>query len=243
MKNQIPTALVAMLVWSVSLVGQTPNTLTAQEKAQGWQLLFDGKTLEGWKPAGYVGELKAEPGHRLATTVFRHLWPEREPALRAFLTARPPDLLATQELYPETRAVVDEVLDRHARVEDDFEGWGRGSNIWWRRDLFQLEAHGADDARALIDQNSQARGRKALRDDLVGDRERFSPDFRLAGVERLSLDLLLPVINLGHDSAWRPEGHVQWIAVLLVLGRREKRRAAEGAPAAGTEPGGRVGGE
>jgi 3-keto-disaccharide hydrolase len=24
------------------------NGLTAQEKAQGWQLLFDGKTLEGW---------------------------------------------------------------------------------------------------------------------------------------------------------------------------------------------------
>lgn len=27
---------------------QQHNTLTAQEKAQGWQLLFDGKNLDGW---------------------------------------------------------------------------------------------------------------------------------------------------------------------------------------------------
>jgi hypothetical protein len=32
----------------VALSGQSENVLTAQEKAQGWQLLFDGKTLEGW---------------------------------------------------------------------------------------------------------------------------------------------------------------------------------------------------
>lgn len=29
--------------------GAAPNTLTAQQKADGWQLLFDGKTLTGWK--------------------------------------------------------------------------------------------------------------------------------------------------------------------------------------------------
>lgn len=28
--------------------GQAPNALTAQERAQGWQLLFDGKALTGW---------------------------------------------------------------------------------------------------------------------------------------------------------------------------------------------------
>jgi hypothetical protein len=28
---------------------QPVNTLTAKEKAQGWHLLFDGKTLKGWK--------------------------------------------------------------------------------------------------------------------------------------------------------------------------------------------------
>lgn len=32
-----------------------------------------------------------------------------------------------------------------------------------------------------------------------------------------ALDLLLPVIELGHDAAWRPEGHFQWVAAGLVL--------------------------
>jgi hypothetical protein len=44
-------AAFSLLVWSVSLSGQTVNGLTAQEKAQGWQLLFDGKTLKGWHPS------------------------------------------------------------------------------------------------------------------------------------------------------------------------------------------------
>jgi len=40
---------IAALFWSSApLFGQTINTLTAQERAQGWQLLFDGKTLAGW---------------------------------------------------------------------------------------------------------------------------------------------------------------------------------------------------
>jgi len=43
--------VLAWLVAPATAFGQTINALTAQEKAQGWQLLFDGKTLNGWHPA------------------------------------------------------------------------------------------------------------------------------------------------------------------------------------------------
>lgn len=51
--KQVHAALAAfsLFVWSAPLSSQTMNSLTAQEKAQGWQLLFDGKTLAGWHPA------------------------------------------------------------------------------------------------------------------------------------------------------------------------------------------------
>ena len=33
--------------------GQKPNDLTADERAAGWQLLFDGRSLSGWRGLGY----------------------------------------------------------------------------------------------------------------------------------------------------------------------------------------------
>src|SRR5438046_8233936 len=33
--------------------GAPPNTLTAAERAAGWRLLFDGRTLAGWRGLGY----------------------------------------------------------------------------------------------------------------------------------------------------------------------------------------------
>src|SRR5690606_13074408 len=72
-------------------------------------------------------------------------WPDREPALRSFLETMYPDILAVQELREQTRQVLDETLDRHARVDDPFEGWTREGNIYWRTDLFQMAEYGAEE--------------------------------------------------------------------------------------------------
>jgi hypothetical protein len=39
-----------------------PNTLTAAEKSAGWQLLFDGKSLDGWKASEDKGAFTVEDG-------------------------------------------------------------------------------------------------------------------------------------------------------------------------------------
>jgi 3-keto-disaccharide hydrolase len=55
-EKTIRTSLVlfSLAAWSGIVSSQTLNGLTAREQAQGWQLLFDGKTMEGWHSSAPV---------------------------------------------------------------------------------------------------------------------------------------------------------------------------------------------
>jgi hypothetical protein len=72
------------LAWIIGIVGGSaraadPNTLTSQEIADGWILLFDGESLFGWKPAseadwkvagGSITASEGEPGLLRTTSQF-----------------------------------------------------------------------------------------------------------------------------------------------------------------------------
>ena len=45
-----PFLAVVLLVFSTFVARAADNELTAAEKKDGWQLLFDGKTMKGWRP-------------------------------------------------------------------------------------------------------------------------------------------------------------------------------------------------
>ena len=49
------SACVAVAIWSCQPATEKamPNTLSSEEKAAGWELLFDGSSLDGWKQYGH----------------------------------------------------------------------------------------------------------------------------------------------------------------------------------------------
>lgn len=72
-------------------------------------------------------------------------WKQREESVRQCLQTLRPDVLCVQELRASTREKLDRFLPGYSRVEDEFEGWARQSNVYWRDNLFQEVDHGAAD--------------------------------------------------------------------------------------------------
>jgi hypothetical protein len=48
----VPAFLTVLILGTALVTAQQPNTLTADEKAAGWKLLFDGATTAGWHGYG-----------------------------------------------------------------------------------------------------------------------------------------------------------------------------------------------
>jgi hypothetical protein len=48
MNTRIPQLIFIIACFSSNIAIAQPNTLTEKEKQNGWQLLFDGKDLQGW---------------------------------------------------------------------------------------------------------------------------------------------------------------------------------------------------
>lgn len=80
-----------------------------------------------------------------------HFAKQRRAALERLYQVRAPDLLGVQELRRWSRGTLDGAMPGHERVTDDFAGWERQSNIWWRKNVFGYIEHGAEDVGILDD--------------------------------------------------------------------------------------------
>jgi hypothetical protein len=62
------------LLIALSAQAAEDNTLTAQEKKDGWQLLFDGKTLDGWRASEAPGTFSVKDGQIVVHGPRSHLF-------------------------------------------------------------------------------------------------------------------------------------------------------------------------
>lgn len=56
------SAAVALALSATAHAADMPNTLTAEESAAGWQLLFDGKSLDHWRASDQPGSFSVKDG-------------------------------------------------------------------------------------------------------------------------------------------------------------------------------------
>ena len=62
MQRRLALALATLTLLQPAAFGADMNTLSAAEKAAGWQLLFDGQSLEGWRASDAPGTFSVRDG-------------------------------------------------------------------------------------------------------------------------------------------------------------------------------------
>lgn len=73
MKRHLALLALTVLLFA-PMSGAEPNTLTAAEKSAGWQLLFDGKSLDGWKASEDSGVFTVQDGNLVVSGKRSHLF-------------------------------------------------------------------------------------------------------------------------------------------------------------------------
>lgn len=74
-----------------------------------------------------------------------HRLTERKPSFLKFFQTFQPDIFCLQELTLESRSLLDHEMQIYSRVQDDFAGWEKESNIYWNSNLLEEVEHGIED--------------------------------------------------------------------------------------------------